>query len=363
MNNELLLLIKNHTDTLIEQTKTKPQETLEFKMNKQNQNFSFNPSKNLLEEGKWLLAVSSFECTNSVFNITNENNSFSIIIPGHYQNESDEKTIDNLNKLLELKSLELHVEEVKKRGNKIKIGNVEYQLSDFDNQKYQIIEELKNAKYNDLEDLVYRMRLSYDEIMDILDLNYIPTKRTGYSLNPGIYEVDDLNNTLKHILPDNVKVNNTIDDIRLKSNLKINQTLVFTEKSFFYTILGFTQSRSYPLDDIDGFYQIIAGSYKSDRRINITGIDKIHLKCNCIQGSIVNGIREPILFSFALSSPPGHKIYKEARIKLFKKINKSVLSHITFYFEDDDHKAIDFNGETVSFTCQLIKILKNCTQN
>ena len=67
--------------------------------------------------------------------ITNENNSFSIIIPGHYQRESDEKTIDNLNKLLELKSLELHVEEVKKRGNKIKIADKEYKLSDFDTQE------------------------------------------------------------------------------------------------------------------------------------------------------------------------------------------------------------------------------------
>ena len=325
-------------------------------MNKQTQTFSFNPPINLIEEDKWLLAVSSFECTNSVFNITDENNSFSIIIPGHYQNKTDEKTINDLNKLLELKSLELHVEEVKKRGNKIKIGDNEYKLSDFDNQKYEIIEELKNVKYNDLEDLVYRMRLSYDEIMDILDLNYIPTKRTGYSLNPGIYEVIDLNNTLKFILPDVVKVNITIDDIRLKSNLKINQTLIFTEKSFFYTILGFTQSHSYPLDDIDGFYQLIAGSYKSDKPVNITGIDKVHLKCDCIQGSIVNGIREPILYSFALSSPPGYKIYKEPRVKLFKKINKSVLSHITFYFEDDDHKTVDFNGETVSFTCQLIKI-------
>ena len=241
MNNELLLLIKKHTDMLIEQTKTKPQETLEFKMNKQRQTFSYNPPINLVEEDKWLLAVSSIECTNSIFNITNENNSFSIIIPGHYQNRSDEKTIDNLKKLLELKSLELHVEEVKNRRNKIKIGDVEYQLSDFDNQKYEIIEELKNIKYNDLEDLVYRMGLSYDEIMDILDLNYIPTKRTGYSLNPGIYEVVDLNNTFKYILPDNVKVTITIDDIRLKSNIKINQTLIFTEKSFFYTILGFTQ--------------------------------------------------------------------------------------------------------------------------
>ena len=59
MNNELLLLNKKHTDTLIENTRTRPQETLEFKMNKQMQTFSFNPPINLLEEGKWLLAVSS----------------------------------------------------------------------------------------------------------------------------------------------------------------------------------------------------------------------------------------------------------------------------------------------------------------
>ena len=52
MNNELLLLIKKHTDILIQQTKTKPQETLEFKMNKQMQTFSFNPPINLVEEGK-----------------------------------------------------------------------------------------------------------------------------------------------------------------------------------------------------------------------------------------------------------------------------------------------------------------------
>ena len=309
MNNELLLLTKKDTDTLIEQTKRKPQETLEFKMNKQMQTFSFNPPINLVEEGKWLLAVNSFECTNSVFNINNENNSFSIIIPGHYQNKSDEKIIDDLKRLWELKSLELHVAEVRKRGNKIKIGDNDYKLSDFDTQKYEILEELRQVNYNDLEDLVYRMQLTYDEIIDILDLKYIPTKRMGYSLNTGIYEVVDLKNTLQYILPDNVEINITIDDIRLKSNIKSNQTLLFTNKSFFYTILGFTQSHQGPLNVIEGFYQIIPGSYKGDRPINITGVDKIHLKGDCIQGAILSGIREPILYSFALSSPPGHKIY------------------------------------------------------
>ena len=158
---------------------------------------------------------------------------------------------------------------------------------------------------------MYRFQLTYDEIIDILDLKYIPTKRTGYSLIPGIHEVIDLNNSLKYILPDNVKVSVAIDDVRLKSNLKTNQFLLFTNKSFFYNILGFTQSHQGPLNDIEGFYQILPGNYKSDKPINITGIDKIHSKCDCVNGSIVNGCREPILYSFALSSPPGHKIYKE----------------------------------------------------
>ena len=138
-------------------------------MNKQMQTFSFNPPINLVEEG-WLMAVSSLECTNSVFNITNENNSFSIIILSHWQTESAEETIDELNKLIELKSLELHVNEVRKRRNKLKLRNNEYKLSDLDTQKNEILEELRNVKYNDLKVLVYRMELTYDEIIDVLDL-------------------------------------------------------------------------------------------------------------------------------------------------------------------------------------------------
>ena len=98
--------------------------------------------------------MTSFECTNSVFIITNENNLFSIILPGHYETESAEEMIKDLNSLLELKSLELHVEEGQKKGNKLKIGDNEYKLSDFDTQKNEILEESKNIKYNDLEDLV-----------------------------------------------------------------------------------------------------------------------------------------------------------------------------------------------------------------
>ena len=94
---------------------------------------------------------------------------------------------------------------------------------------------------------------------------------------------------------------------------------MFTKRSFFCTILGFFQSYSAPLVHIEGFIQFIPGAYKSDRPTNFTAIDKVHLKCDCNNGSFVNGIREPVLYSFALDKPPSRKIYNDPRLKRSEK--------------------------------------------
>ena len=73
----------------------------------------------------------------------------------------------------------------------------------------------------------------------------------------------------------------------------------------------------------------------------ITTTDKIHLKCDCVDGPIVNGIREQILFSFNLGAPPGYIIIKEHHITLCKKINKTRLAGIRF----SHHNPVDFNSE------------------
>ena len=106
------------------------------------------------------------------------------------------------------------------------------------------LEELRGANYHDLEYLVYRMELTYHENMEILDIKYFPSERKGYTLPSAIYQIGDINEMLEYLLPDFVKVSITIDDIRLKSNLDIIQNLIFNKTSFFYTILGFTQSHS-----------------------------------------------------------------------------------------------------------------------
>ena len=142
MNNELLLLIKKHTDTLIEQTKTKPQETFEFEMIKQMETFPFSPPINLFEEGEWLLAVTSLEATKSLFNITNEYNSFPNTIPSHWYSRGGEDTMKRQRELKLLRAqndIELHVQDIKKRGNQIKRRDKENNLSYLDTHRNEMI--------------------------------------------------------------------------------------------------------------------------------------------------------------------------------------------------------------------------------
>ena len=66
---------------------------------------------------------------------------------------------------------------------------------------------------------------------------------------------------LKSLLTEDVEVNLSIDDIRLRSDLSTNRTKEFTKSSFFDAMLAFTRSHSYPLDDTDWFYQILPIKY------------------------------------------------------------------------------------------------------
>ena len=128
----------------------------------------------------------------------------------------------------------------------------------------------------------------------------------------------------------------------MKSVLTTSNPLHFNSE--LNKVLGFTQ-RDYP-----------PGTHTSEKPVMITTTDKVHLKCDCVDGSIVNGVREQILFSFNLSAPPGYKIMKEPTTVLYKSINKTRLDTIQFFLEDSNHDSVDFNGETLTFTIQIIKI-------
>ena len=115
-----------------------------------------------------MLAVTFFEATNSVFNITNENNRFSISTPGFWSPKGIEETMNRLHIILNLKSkkhFELNVKEMAKRGTRIKKDNNGYKFADFDHFKSEILAKIKRRKIKSFEDMVYIMQLTYKEIV------------------------------------------------------------------------------------------------------------------------------------------------------------------------------------------------------
>ena len=128
----------------------------------------------------------------------------------------------------------------------------------------------------------------------------------------------------------------------------------FDERSFFHTFLGFEPYWDYKPTNSN--HVVIPGVYTSDKILNLSTTNKIHLKCDVIDGSVVDGVRQPILYSFVLDKLPGYKVFCEPGTVHYKKINKSILITITFYFEDDNNTEVDFNQEVLTFTLQMIKI-------
>ena len=351
---DLLLSITKNCETLIEQTHTKPQETLEFKMVKPRETFHFKPSIQI--QGHWMIGLTDLEVYNSIFNITEENNKFELY---KFPDEKAggvtyEKVRDEIEKDLDIEDItaedlqddmigpiiiEEYEEQVTKRMN--------------DEQYMNILAIYTSSVFQDFESFLRtQIDLVEDDIKLVLD-EYNSSFIT-YKLEPGIYSYRDLSEALFYILQSEYPSSDSeilirLDDNTRKTKLVVNSGIIairFDENSFFSTILGFT-----PGWDYKHYNQ-----YLSQKIVNLSSTNKIHLKCDVINGSVVNGITQPILYSFVLDKPSGYKVFCEPETIHYKKINRSVLNTITFYLEDDNDKEVSFNEETLTFTLQMIKI-------
>ena len=174
-----------------------------------------------------------------------------------------------------------------------------------------------------------------------------------YELEPGTYTFKDLSKALFNIfklesLASSCEIVIEFDDITRKTKLVVRPEIIairFDEKSFSCNVLGFTSGWDYK------HYN----EYVNQRIVNLSTTNKIHLKCDVIDGIVVNGLGRPISYSFLFQEPVGFEVLSQPETSHYKK-NKIVLNTITFYLEDNNNEEVDFNRETLNFTLQMIKI-------
>ena len=314
---DLLQSITKNCETLIEQTHRKAEETLEFKMNKSREIFHFSPPIQI--KGDWMIGLTDLEVYNSIFNITEENNKFELY---KFTDEKAggvtyEKVRDEIERDLDIEDITAEdlqddiigpiiIEEYKKQVTK--------RMND--EQYMNILVIYIRSVFQDFESFLRtRIDLVEDDIKLVLD-EYNSSFIT-YELDPGIYTFKDISEALLKILqPEYDGYHNAIDieydDIIMKTKVEVRAGIIsirFDEKSFFSTILGFTSGWDYK------HYN----KYTSQKVVNLGSTNKIHLNCDCIDRSVVNGIRHPILFSFVIDKKPGYKVFQNLKQFIIKK--------------------------------------------
>ena len=299
----LLSNIAKSNKKIVENTHSKPQETPEFKMTKQKESFSFDVRLHLNE--KWMMGVTSLEVYNTVYNTTEKNNKLQILLKYEQLDalEFDTGVVPNIKKLYEtydLKNKKFYYEFIEKANIFL---TTTYKKEGTSKKNFEYLQQTKS------------------NIAIIIPNLEIEKEFIEIQLVPGVYELIEITNAIKHILTDSdydlvdkskfkkdltvfsIEFNIIPDTRSMKSVLPTSNPIHFN--SDFNKVLGFTNKD----------YQ--AGTHTSEKQVIITTTDKVHLRCDCVDGSIVNGIREQILFSINLSAPPGYKIIKEPTTVLY----------------------------------------------
>ena len=80
--------------------------------------------------------------------------------------------------------------------------------------------------------------------------------------------------------------------------------------------MGFTPYWDYK--PTTSFYSDSPGVQTSERITILSTIDKIHLKNDIIDSSLVNGLRQPKLYSFVLDKPSGDKDFVNLKQLIIK---------------------------------------------
>ena len=105
------------------------------------------------------------------------------------------------------------------------------------------------------------------------------------------------------------------DDFGMKKKLTSNRfggtfgTLPFDEKSFDITLIDFTTF--WYSKPINANYADSPRVYTNEEYKKSSEIENIHSKCDVIDGSVVNGLGQRILYSFLLDEPPGYRVFSQ----------------------------------------------------
>ena len=159
----------------------------------------------------------------------------------------------------------------------------------------------------------HRNLIGLDEDDIQLNLKQHNAKFVTYEIDPGNYTIEDLQKPVYPLGDHEGTLQIEYDGVNMKIKLILTRfgstfgTLRFDEKSFFNTFLGFDSY--WDFKPTNAIFADSPGVYTSDKNLKLNTTNNFHRKCDRMDGSIQDGVRQPILFSFVLDKPSGYKVF------------------------------------------------------
>ena len=241
------------------------------------------------------MEITELEVYNSIFIITKQNNKLQLFkIP-------DEKAGGvSYTKVRDEIERDSHISDITATDSQDDITGPNI----IDEYRGQVTKRMKDEQYvrissiytsSVFQDFESFLRTQIDLVEDYVKmvLDEFNSNFTNHEITRDIYNFKDISEALFNIFqseypgPSNV-IDNEYDDITMKTRLVVRSGIIairFDEKSFFSTVLGFTPGYDYKQYN----------EYISQKTLNLGSTNKIHLKCDVIDSSVVNGLRQPIL--------------------------------------------------------------------
>ena len=99
------------------------------------------------------------------------------------------------------------------------------------------------------------------------------------------------------------------------------------------------------------------GYHQSPKIVDIMKINSILVNVDIISGSYVNGVQKPVIYSFFPNVAPGRKIVERPTPALtYYPVNTRLIDRIAIWLTDQNGRAIDFRGETITVRIALREV-------
>lgn len=120
--------------------------------------------------------------------------------------------------------------------------------------------------------------------------------------------------------------------LTIKDNIAVN----FETENSLRSVLGFKAKK----------YR--KGRYESEKIVNIMRVNSIMVHCDIIGSSYLNGIQQPIIYSFFPDVNPGNKIISSPQTLIYLPVTLSIISQMTSWLTDQDEELLDLRGEELT---------------